>query len=422
MSLFSAIFGHWAAELRLVDRLQLQKSKGSLAMVNPRNNESTERANSRSPAGRGREIGLNKTWNRFRSTRLLLTTSALSLSLVAVQSTAQEGNSATLTPKSEVSVEEVAGDSTTPTEGYSVSGDSRNSTARTVPVDANEVGEPSTIDFDTVNESDWVVAEPPMVISAADEFPNTRENDDAANGDERPAQQRQRLTSSRNNLECPLDELRAAFQEVLEARTTVVIDYLTLENEVLRVCDARQVLVNRLLNTTASVEKSASELLAKKSQIVAKEWAAAEVALLEAKQLADAEAQRAIARSQQIATANVVVDKSPEGTDQPAPSVQPVAVASCRPDYRVTSILGAAGTTRANIVGPTGDSYSVAAGDALPFGVKIVAVGQGLVTIEFDGKRDVLAFLADETRESLEIDEEGFIIQSLTPDAMSGGQ
>lgn len=388
MSLFSAIFGHWAAELRLVDRFQLQKSKGSFA----------------------------------RSTRLLLTTSALSLSLVAVQSTAQEGNSATLTPKSEVSVEEVVGDGPQLTEGLSVSGDVRNSIAHTVPTDVAEVGDPSTIDFDTLDERNKATGGMPETKPASDVASITRANDDASEENERPAQLQQQLTSSRNNLECPLEELRAAFQEVLEARTTVVIDYLTLENEVLRVCDARQVLVNRLLNTTASVEKRASELLAKKSQIVAKEWAAAEVAVLEAKQLADAESQRAIARSQQIATANVVVDKTPEGTDQPAPSVQPVAAASCRPDYRVTSILGAAGTTRANIVGPTGDSYSVAAGDALPFGVKIVAVGQGLVTIEFDGKRDVLAFLADETRESLDIDEEGFIIQSLTPDAMSGGQ
>jgi type IV pilus biogenesis protein PilP len=196
----------------------------------------------------------------------------------------------------------------------------------------------------------------------------------------------------------------------------VVIDYLTLENEVLRVCDARQVLVNRLLNTTASVEKRASELLAKKSNIVAKEWAASEVAVLEAERLALEERTRA---------ARVIEAKSEDNpdfnTEAVSSNLPKASIASCRPDYRVTSIVGSAGKARANILGPNGDSYSVAAGDALPFGVKILAVGQGLVTIEYDGGRDVLAFLPDETRASIELSEEGFITLPLAPKSVVGG-
>jgi hypothetical protein len=246
--------------------------------------------------------------------------------------------------------------------------------------------------------------------------PGTHSVQPAPERSARPDEFSEAAAIPRNSLECPLDELRAAFREVLEARTTVVIDYLTLENEVLRVCDARQVLVNRLLNTTASVEKRASELLAKKSNIVAKEWAASEVAVLEAERLALEERTRA---------ARVIEAKSEDNpdfnTEAVSSNLPKASIASCRPDYRVTSIVGSAGKARANILGPNGDSYSVAAGDALPFGVKILAVGQGLVTIEYDGGRDVLAFLPDETRASIELSEEGFITLPLAPKSVVGG-
>ena len=87
----------------------------------------------------------------------------------------------------------------------------------------------------------------------------------------------------------------------------------------------------------------------------------------------------------------------------------------CRPDYTVTAIFGAAGKNQAMIQSTDGAEYKVGAGDRLPFGVKVISIGQGLVTIELNGRRDVLAFDTSFERPSRGLLDEGFIVTTPAP-------
>ncbi|MEJ5220023.1 type IV pilus biogenesis protein PilP [Cognatishimia sp. D5M38] len=218
-------------------------------------------------------------------------------------------------------------------------------------------------------------------------------------------------------LTCPLDKLRSSYESVLADETTEVIDVLMVENEVLRICQARQSQINGILKITQSVEEVAGELLTKKINGMANEWSRAQAELHRAKLAEHLRQRNEVARI--ASNAAPVSQPSADGskdlasTNRTKPSVDTSASSqhgSCRPDYRVTAIYGAGGKTRATVLSPEGAEHRVKVGDLLPFGVKIMAIGQGLVTIDVNGTRDVLAFDSDARTRSGPLAEEGFIV------------
>ena len=219
-------------------------------------------------------------------------------------------------------------------------------------------------------------------------------------------------------LNCPLDKLRSSYESVLAEQTTEVIDVLMVENEVLRICGARQSQINGILALTESVEKVANELLAAKLTSVTTAWSEAEAQLYRAKQEEDLRNRHEAARiAAEAATLqrDAAAEQNASVSDQSVNSAPNTSAHECRPDYTVTAIFGAAGKNQAMIQSTDGAEYKVGAGDRLPFGVKVISIGQGLVTIELNGRRDVLAFDTSFERPSRGLLDEGFIVTTPAP-------
>ena len=218
-------------------------------------------------------------------------------------------------------------------------------------------------------------------------------------------------------LTCPLDKLRSSYESVLADETTEVIDVLMVENEVLRICQARQSQINGILKITQSVEEVAGELLTKKINGMANEWGRAQAELHKAKLTEDIRHRNEVARitssaapvSQPLVNASDV-DAPTKSAASSSDTSSTLQIGSCRPDYRVTAIYGAGGKTRATVLSPEGTEHRAKVGDLLPFGVKIMAIGQDLVTIDINGTRDVLAFDSDARTRLGPLAEEGFIV------------
>ncbi|TLX17265.1 hypothetical protein FFR93_08185 [Rhizobium sp. MHM7A] len=67
-------------------------------------------------------------------------------------------------------------------------------------------------------------------------------------------------------------------------------------------------------------------------------------------------------------------------------------VANPDPDPVVSSVMGAAGNARAEVLVPYSGKFTVKVGDTLPNGQKIVSIGSNGVTVSKDGSRKVLSF------------------------------
>jgi type IV pilus biogenesis protein PilP len=67
-------------------------------------------------------------------------------------------------------------------------------------------------------------------------------------------------------------------------------------------------------------------------------------------------------------------------------------VANPDPDPVVSSVMGAAGNARAEVLVPYSGKFTVKVGDTLPNGQKIVSIGSTGVTVAKDGERKLLSF------------------------------
>jgi type IV pilus biogenesis protein PilP len=67
-------------------------------------------------------------------------------------------------------------------------------------------------------------------------------------------------------------------------------------------------------------------------------------------------------------------------------------VANPDPDPVVSSVMGAAGNARAEVLVPYSGRFTVKVGDTLPNGQKVVSIGSNGVTVSKDGERKVLSF------------------------------
>lgn len=68
------------------------------------------------------------------------------------------------------------------------------------------------------------------------------------------------------------------------------------------------------------------------------------------------------------------------------------SVANPDPDPVVSSVIGAAGNARAEVLVPYSGKFTVKIGDTLPNGQKIVSIGSTGVTVAKDGERKLLSF------------------------------
>jgi type IV pilus biogenesis protein PilP len=221
---------------------------------------------------------------------------------------------------------------------------------------------------------------------------------------------------------CPREDLQRAYAAVVNsnqsesataANTTLAIDALTLEGEVLRICKERQKVISDLFAKSASVTDEATRLLTLKTTSLAQSWAESETAVAEA----SAKALQLELDIERAKVAQIAQDERPAPLSSSAEVMDPTQTSDAFSSYRIRAITGSGGTLSARLLTSEGSELQVQTGDHIPGGLRVANISSNSVMLRQGEITDALQWAEPEPPRALI--SEGFLFETISGGAVT---